>query len=613
MAESELGAQLKALLTQANAETVPSGVLVWHPEKRLPNGVDRVPSLSQNGWTAAYSMLDHGALVAGQVQSLASITAALRDVPQDGPVPLAIVRLEYARPRRSFLRAVDEAMRQGGALAEPPGKIQEVIKQRTAFMVSALLPAQWATAEPAARARVFQLRVDRRFYFSTPGLAEPDEMTVNDGNGEQQVVFGDLITCRVDPGETLQLQVNARYGQRWLHARCSLATSDAAAAPVPDEIWPLSVPGGLSGRGYVYRASGDGKDRRYWIMAEGFPGGYPASYSYDNLNQFGLADAARAAGYDLVTIGFDAGAMSVQANAEVVAECIRKANRDGENHVVGGVSMGGLTTRYALAAMECRELAHNTAVYLCIDTPHRGSRTSISNQWFAHFFEKAVPGMRDQVALLDSPANQQFLPQWYRDGRVVESELRRALYAEYEIMGGYPKLPRLYAVASGRGDGRQSMPAGTLLVEWHAQPLAAATLSALGDSGEEAVVGAGYWFLADGSVPERLAVASDVSWEGAAGSLDVYDMLVGDALDTLAMGTSHVRQPTACVVPTASALDIDQDPASPIPEPDRGLSPFDDYVCAQDNLPHIAITAPIKEWILEKLLQNISARGEQHG
>ena len=215
--------------------------------------------------------------------------------------------------------------------------------------------------------------------------------------------------------------------------------------------------------------------------------------------------------------------------------------------------------------------------------------------------------MSDLAALLDSPANQQFLPDWYHDGAVIESGLRKRLYAEYAMMGNYPRQPMLYAVASGRGDGKSSLEPRSPMIEWSGSAFANAQLYTLPASGCEEVVAQGEWLTDSGASPDRFATASTVSWEGVAGSLDFYNDLINFAAASLGVGHVKTLTSTACVVPTISALDIDQDPHLPIPAPDSGASPFDDYICASGNLPHIATDENIRDWILGKLTAHLEA------
>ena len=84
----------------------------------------------------------------------------------------------------------------------------------------------------------------------------------------------------------------------------------------------------------------------------------------------------------------------VQRNADVLVECIREAiKRTSQPLLVGGMSMGGLISRYALMAMEARGEQHNTDTFLSIDTPHAGTYTTLGAQWFVHTYLPMLPAL----------------------------------------------------------------------------------------------------------------------------------------------------------------------------------------------------------------------------
>ena len=88
--------------------------------------------------------------------------------------------------------------------------------------------------------------------------------------------------------------------------------------------------------------------------------------------------------------------------------------------MVGGVSLGGLISRYALALLESRGEPHNTHTYVSIDTPHEGAYTSLGVQWFVQSLLPIAPALAGFEALLDSPAqpaDDAVLAQGRRHGR----------------------------------------------------------------------------------------------------------------------------------------------------------------------------------------------------
>ena len=96
-------------------------------------------------------------------------------------------------------------------------------------------------------------------------------------------------------------------------------------------------------------------------------------------------------------------------------------------------------------------------------------------------------------------------------------------------------------------------------------------------------------------------MSSAESWEGAPGGLNEYTTLAAQIAGLLGCGSVKVQAPTACVVPTISALDLDQDPFAPVPPPSAGRSPFHDYTCSSTDVVHCTLTPAVAQWLLERL------------
>ena len=268
-------------------------------------------------------------------------------------------------------------------------------------------------------------------------------------------------------------------------------------------------------------------------------------------DQAGTLERMRAAGYDVILLQFDHGADRIQNNAKVVVDCVQQAQqRTSSPLVVGGVSMGGLVTRYALAYMEAYGLPHNTSTFLTIDTPHRGAYTNLSNQWFARYFRPASAAAEAIAMLLESPANQQFVMSGIYGGRVQESPLRQELMRELADFGGYARLPRRLAVACGRGDGRRSVvEPDELTLSWSGSPFARATLKTLPEGpGAVSTIAEGYCLRADPGEPDRVTTSSTFAWEGAPGGQNIYNLLTGGPSAEAAEGFAvRVPRPAARV------------------------------------------------------------------
>jgi hypothetical protein len=308
----------------------------------------------------------------------------------------------------------------------------------------------------------------------------------------------------------------------------------------------------------------------------------------------------RAAGYDVIVVGLDQGMDLVQRNAAVLAECIREARRrTDEPLVVGGVSMGGIVSRYALAQMETAGEPHGTRLYVSIDSPHGGTYTSLGVQWFVHELRRFAPALDGFAKLIDSPSNQQLIMYWLHDGQVSASPLRRQLLADLEAVGGWPQQPRRIAVACGRGDGAPSgaVP-GAPVLRWRDEPFLAVDLNTLPREGSGPVA-SGRWFLGD---PPPLVAGDGAPWDSAPGAQGDYHGRVAAIAGGFGCGTVDHHFDTTCSVPTVGALALrDHGPFDPVPDPGEGASPFHDYVCSPRNVAHLEIVPEVRDWLLEQL------------
>jgi len=600
---TQLAAQLRGLLRAATPRTVPSGVLVWWGTGPLPDGRAATPALDQPAWEACYMRLEGGALGTGIVPPLAKILATLAPRRPDGQLPVAIARFRHAVPRPEFVAEVRQAAQEGRALRPAPSKLDGLLEEREGFISCGLLHEQWGMPGPAYRGHRIPFLVTEKLLLSNPGGSRPDAIEIDpgDGRGFQKVELETPLVVDYGGASTANVAVRCSYGPDTLMAGFTMPLSEVPAAPAPDESWPLRADCGNTGTAYVHRARGATRVQHPLIMVEGFPGGHAADYLYDTLNQQGTADSLRAAGYDIVIVGLDQGTDLIQRNAEVLVACIRAAKeRTEERLVVGGVSMGGLVSRYALLAMEARGEAHNACVFLTIDTPHAGSYTSLGAQWFVQTFAPYLPGLPTFAWLLDSPANQQFDMSWVHAGTAQTSPLREAFVRELTQLGDYPKGPRLLAASCGRGDGVRSAPPGVRTLSWSGEPWLSIGLSALAGASPQTLAH-GSWFLADPQQLAPLRSPGDIAWDVAPGGQDPYNAEA--AAIALGSGCGAVEHDLdySCAVPTVSALDLDTDPFAPVPPPGSEASPFEDYAFCDTNQPHLTITPELSAWLLKAL------------
>jgi Putative serine esterase (DUF676) len=565
-------------------------ILVRWGADALPDGTDPAPALTQAAWEGAYLRLVNGARPASDMRPLPAILAATAAFRPDGPLPVAIASFRYSVP-------------------DAPG-------ERRAFLASGLLHDQWGLASPVYRGRSVPFLYSPDFHLTNPGAPAPDavELDPGDGGGFRALPPGaPLLVDYAQPGP-IQVGVRCSYGAQALTARFALTLSDRPAAPVPDETWPLHGASGNTGSAWVYRANGAGAVSNPIVMVEGFPGGHPPDYLYDTLDQHGTATGLRAAGHDLVLVGLQQGMDLVQRNADVLVDCIRQAIARAEAPlVVGGMSMGGLVSRYALAAMEARGEPHHTAVFLTIDTPHAGTYTSLAAQWFVQSFAPYLPALDAYRELLDSPANQQFDLWWLHDGVAATSPLREQLMRDLAALGDYPALPRKLAISSGRGDGARTVADGVQTLSWAGDPWVAAELRTLAE-GAPTTIGQGRWYEADPPVLAPLSFDAGVAWEGVPGGQEPYNGEVAQIAAGLGCGTVAHAVDSTCTVPTVSALDLRQDPFAPVPPPGSGAGPFDDYTFCDENEQHLVFTPAVSAWLLAALGSPLATEaGPLHG
>ncbi|MFI9511342.1 hypothetical protein [Nocardia sp. NPDC052566] len=394
----------------------------------------------------------------------------------------------------------------------------------------------------------------------------------------------------------------------------------------PNFEWPLVSEHpylGKYGKGTAAVYLGNGHERlvRPMIFADGFNYGpsnlddlwqwFNAPYSEAGEQLF---DQLLAAGIDIVLLGFDTRHDYVQVNAGVVRACLAKviAERQGNAKLItGGVSMGGLITRYALAAMEADGDNHDTETYLSWDSPHNGAWVPLILQQMAHFFEifeAANPLKASKAALLRSPAAQQLLYAWVEDSRysgpvATASPLRTQFVEELTALGGFPSQPVKLGVANGRGDGRGlgHTPGEIVFEKKFLGGLAGSATARFQPAfGTQRPIGGMHLGLT-----VRTSTTSAVApFDGApGGTLDSFGQVAG----TLGIELEEAKR-WGCFVPTISAVGLTFDPLTWPVELDkdlRGLKPEDtalnEFCCDTANSEHSAVTPTLAEWVLRKI------------
>ncbi|MEV8100342.1 hypothetical protein [Kitasatospora sp. NPDC085879] len=394
-------------------------------------------------------------------------------------------------------------------------------------------------------------------------------------------------------------------------------------APKPDQIWTLrgSYPHNgktATGTAHVYLGKGNRRLQRPLILADGFnygPSDLPGLWKHFDKAEGGrFLTALREAGTDVILLGFDERHTYIQANAGVAAACIERATAERvaiDPLTVGGVSMGGMITRYALARMEDEGIDHHTAVYFSWDTPHQGAWIPLILQQMAHFFEDFVPeqpGVPKQAELLRSPAAQQLLWAWVENSKYegpvgTASPLRTEFLADLRARGNYPKRPLKLGVANGNGGGvGLELTPGEIAFDWKKDQLRTATATARiqPDRGEKQPIGG----MNIAFTVRRSSTTAVPALDGAPGGTLASFGLVAEALGA----DVDDRFDFTCFVPSISAVGLAFDPERWERDPFTDLSAIgpeeielDDFCCDEGNSPHSEPRPVLTKWLVDRL------------
>ncbi|MGW4289262.1 esterase/lipase family protein [Streptomyces sp. NPDC004673] len=371
-------------------------------------------------------------------------------------------------------------------------------------------------------------------------------------------------------------------------------------APEPDDRWQL--PGGVA---HVYYGEGNRGLVRPVVMADGFNlGPSDLAWLYAGLDStYPLLTELRRRGRDVILVGFDERSASLLDNAQTVTAAVHRTIAErlgGTRLMVGGFSMGGLVTRYALARMETQRIDHQVGVYFSWDTPHRGAYIPIGLQAFSHF----IPVPNDFARQMNSPAARQMLWRHYdaMTGQNGIAPERREFLEHLSRVGDWPRIPRLLALANGRGDGTGiAVPPGeTVLKSERVYP--GTTFYAQAQGREVTVAELKRRFPAS----EKTITTGDLpEMDGApGGTLRSYGILA-DALKK-AGAQVDLRHEDVCFVPTVSAVsirDLDQqkDVYANVADIAPDESDVDDFIWSAETTPHTAVTEELAVWLMDRI------------
>ncbi|MET9710280.1 esterase/lipase family protein [Nocardiopsis alba] len=377
-------------------------------------------------------------------------------------------------------------------------------------------------------------------------------------------------------------------------------------APEPDDVWILP-----HGKAWVYLGEGNDRLTRPFLSADGFsvgPSDIDFSWEMLEYGPYPLLSELRRRGRDVVLIGYEERSDSILENAETVMAAVTEAiaRRDGDHPLaVGGFSMGGLVSRYALAKMETEGREHQSRLYFSYDSPHSGAWVPIALQAFAHYIRKLNADFSNQI---NSDASQELL--WrhiaHWEDEPAMSERRLEFLRALEEVGQWPQEPHRIAIANGPADGRGN---GVT-------------------PGVEAVIGKGLSITGtelltqstgDDRLVARLRVVSAPTREvythgmpdidsAPGGTLYGFGILANTLNDLPPLYGLKVDNPIRehCFVPAVSAIAA-REPASnddlytPISDEELEKPPFHEVKLSSQNDTHTLVTEELAGWLLERL------------
>ncbi|MEU9291446.1 hypothetical protein AB0D57_44220 [Streptomyces sp. NPDC048275] len=405
-----------------------------------------------------------------------------------------------------------------------------------------------------------------------------------------------------------------------------LAAPKPPPAPAPDETWHFGRhlnPGEEGEEGYVPVYDGTawvyyGKDHqgvdRPVLMADGFntgPSKLDELYHGFERGEYPLMSQLRDRGRTAVIFGYGERSASILENAEFVIKAITKLvdeRRSKQPLVVGGFSMGGLVTRYALAKMESQEMKHETETYFSYDSPHRGAWVPIGLQAFAHYMKRGNPansGLSDQI---NSAASRELMWQHIAtvDGIPAQDKERSDFLSALEDIGNWPtRTRRNIGVANGTGNGQGTGIRPGVVAFRSTGMLFPGTITYTQSEGDDAVVAE---LKANFGQDETITTDGLPEIDGAPGGTLASFGIAANTLNSLPFGKAEAPVPEICFVPSVSAVAIrDLDTTAllntDISAIDPSESELDEFLCASQNEAHTKITEELCSWLLGKFDQ----------
>lgn len=617
------GAALQKLLIERIAvdENVPSGILhrcsVSSGRIRQYGGGSDSPTCSHVEFEELYGEIAFSYHHGAELLPVSAVADRAKSYTDRGltPVFLADFNIETVRPR-FWAAAQKHLSAKLSADSFPLAKysVDQILESRHVVFASAFVKTEYEIfyALPRVhRGLTVSFVFPREGYFSNNAKQlVAIQADFGDGSGARDVPFDKAVVIDyLEPGEkVVRLRCSTPRGIYEVAFKLDVAPP---TAPVPDAEWstlhgykPFEGTTAV-GHAWIYFGLDHGVQRtalaKPIIVSEGFPGNYTLDYLWDRLNQQDMAVSLLRAGFDLIILGYQDGTLPIQANAFVAVTCIQRAiaERIGSDPlIVGGASMGGLITRYALTFMENQKIPHQTSKFFTIDTPHGGASIAPSAQAFVQYTASYSAAADAGAKLLRSAAAQQMLLLWvpayttWGSGiSIGQSPLRQRFLNDLRSIGWMPKQLASAAVSDGVGTGAQNgdTPAA-LTASFESTACIWANCYVFPLGGEKQT----FAWMEISKIDSLVWTFSTVNGLG-------YDTMPGGQSPTFSEvaksmpGSPAAVFPNSCFIPTPSACAVNVGAFSPI-SPGTS-SDFGTYKYVASNLMHIDISPELATFL----------------
>lgn len=610
-----LGEFIQHLTRLANLYTVPSGILHLTPSgMKAFSGTDPESILDQQQWQQFYYELQQSAVSGFRLRSLDDVRAEAAAQRDQGLIPLAVGDFRYHKLRDRVAARLSTAAESKDPSDLPAiESLEGVLEERHAFFATVLLQehSRWFTPLPPVHYGLSARFVLTAGAYLTNRPSRPFEIEIDphDERGFRPLHVGTPLEIAYrEPGHK-RIRLRVRRDDQALTTDFDFVIA-RSQAPTPNATWELSGRWGnlsFAGTARILYGAGHTALVEPVIIAEGFPGNLSLEQFWkEYIGRSNFAQNLLARGKDIIVLGFTNGGSYIQGNAQVAVACIEKAIRERQGTkplIVGGISMGGLVTRYALAEMEHDEKDHQTALYFSIDTPHNGAVIPIGVQYFTYYFADRSDDAKMAADALRSIASQQMAYHWLPGldytGSLADNPFKRDFEEDLRRLGEFPARPRKIGVANGSGNGRgNGVKPGTRAIHWDYWPWAWLEIHTTPNWEARAVAKIHICFEG-----RECKVAESPAFDGAPGGLEDYYGRIIEGLKK--QGTVHDETyHNSCGIPSVSALALRPEHASDlycdISRLPAGSSYLDTWYSG-DNTLHAQISGAIAEWLLEEM------------